>query len=67
MIELLLSHKDIDVNAVTDQKSTALHLAVQKQSVDAVNALLMKDGIDVNMPDCDGVLFSFIRHRFISH
>ena len=48
IIKLLLSHKDIDINAPFQKGKSPLHLAVQNNDIEIVKLLLTYPNIDVN-------------------
>jgi hypothetical protein len=53
LVNLILNN-DLDVNMPLIANRRAIHLAVQYQNLDLVNALLRRQDLEVNAPDFDG-------------
>jgi ankyrin repeat protein len=54
IIEKLLIHPDININAVDGLKRTALHLAAEKGAMESVAVLLTHPGLRINLKDYVG-------------
>jgi ankyrin repeat protein len=54
ILKLLLAHEAVQVNRADDDGRSALHLAADAGSLEAVKELLASPGIDVNLADGEG-------------